>query len=131
MTKLTINTDGGSRGNPGPAAIGVVLKSAEETTRIGKYIGSTTNNVAEYSALVEALKAAKELKATELECFLDSELVVKQLNGLYKVKDVNMRKLWSEVKTLEKYFTKTTYKNVPRAQNAEADAIVNEVLDAI
>ncbi len=130
MTKFTVNTDGGSRGNPGPAAIGIILKSTVETTRIGKYIGHTTNNVAEYSALIEALKAAKDLKATELECLLDSELVVKQLNGLYKVKDTNMRRLWAEIKALEKHFKKVGYKNIPRAQNSEADTIVNEILDS-
>lgn len=131
MTRFTINTDGGSRGNPGPAAIGVVIKTAGEAIKIGKYIGVTTNNVAEYSALVEALAAAKENSATELECLLDSELVVKQLNGQYKVKDANMQKLWKEVKELEKYFVKVVYKNIPRAQNSEADAIVNEVLDSV
>ena len=130
MTKLVINTDGGSRGNPGPAAIGVILKSTKEMTKIGKYIGRTTNNVAEYSALIEALKTAKDLKATELEFLLDSELVVKQLNGLYKVKNIGMNKLWKEIKALEKHFLRVTYKNIPRAQNVEADKIVNEVLDS-
>ena len=100
-------------------------------TKIGKYIGRTTNNVAEYSALIEALKAAKGLKATELECLLDSELVVKQLNGLYKVKNIGMNKLWNEIKALEKHFLRVTYKNIPRAQNVEADKIVNEVLDSV
>lgn len=138
MTKLTINTDGGARGNPGPAAIGIVLRSheknpnfeASDTITIGTYIGETTNNVAEYTALVKALEKARELKADEIECFLDSELVVKQLNGSYKVKDKNMKNLWVMVKNLEAKFKKVTFSHIPRSQNKEADKIVNEVLDS-
>lgn len=136
MTKFIINTDGGARGNPGPAAVGIVINkflenNTTEIIKIGKYIGATTNNIAEYTALIEALKAAREQKGTNLECLLDSELVVKQLNGQYKVKDVNLNKLWHEIKTLEKLFQKVSYTHIPREQNKQADKIVNEVLDSI
>ena len=130
MTKLVINTDGGSRGNPGPAAIGVILKSTKEMTKIGKYIGRTTNNVAEYSALIEALKAAKGLKATELECLLDSELVVKQLNGQYRLENPKIQQFFIEIWNLKFDFKSIKFKHIPRERNREADRLVNKALDA-
>ena len=125
-------TDGGSRGNPGPAAIGVVIKnkSGETIQKIGKYIGESTNNDAEYKALLEGIGSLKEMKVKSVSCFLDSELVVKQLNGLYKVKNTNIKTLWKNIKELEKNFDSITYTHVKRDKNYEADAIVNDVLDS-
>ena len=125
-------TDGGARGNPGPAAIGVVIKDHKHKVvhKIGKYIGVGTNNDAEYTALIEGLTFLTELKYPEVICHLDSELVVKQLNGLYKVKNVKIKKYWSKVKALEKYFSHIEYKHVKRERNHEADELVNQVLDS-
>lgn len=132
MSEAVIYTDGGARGNPGPAAIGIVItnKTTGTETRLGKAIGIATNNVAEYKALIKALKIAHEQKATTLDCYLDSELVVKQLNGLYKVKDSNMKLLFAEVIALKSYFEKVEFKHVPREKNKEADKLVNEILDS-
>jgi ribonuclease HI len=137
-SKAVIHTDGGARGNPGPAAIGIVIEFTQNSPdvaenknlKIGKYLGETTNNFAEYTALFEALTKAHELKASQVECYLDSELVVKQLNGQYKVKDQNLQILWQKIKDLSKKFSQISFKHVPRAMNKEADKIVNEVLDS-
>ncbi len=124
-------TDGGSRGNPGPAAAGVVLTFSDTTTKeLGVYLGKCTNNEAEYQALLAGLTLALEHNVTALACFLDSELVVKQLNGVYKVKNVRMQELYMQVKKLEKQFEKITYTSVPREQNSQADGLVNQVLDS-
>lgn len=130
--EVTMFTDGGSRGNPGPAAIGVVIKnkSGETIQKIGKYIGESTNNDAEYKALLEGIKSLKDMKVKSVSCFLDSELVVKQLNGLYKVKNANIKILWKSIKDLEKNFGSITYTHVKREKNFDADAIVNDVLDS-
>ena len=130
MKLITFN-DGGARGNPGPAAAGIVVKdsSGKIVASYGEYLGSQTNNYAEYSALVSALKKAKELGATEVNCFLDSELVVKQMRREYKVKEVTLQKLWLQAWNLASTFQKVIYTHVPRAQNKEADAEVNKTLD--
>jgi ribonuclease HI len=130
--EVMLFTDGGARGNPGPAAIGVVIKNhkGDVLQKIGKYIGESTNNDAEYKALLEGLSSLKEMGATNVKCYLDSELVVKQVNGLYKVKNENIKKLWHKIKTLEKDFKVITYHHVKREKNWEADLIVNEVLDS-
>lgn len=94
MSKLIIHTDGGARGNPGPAGIGVVIKKGVETHGFKKYIGETTNNQAEYRAVILALEKAKELGGEDLEFYLDSELVVKQLNREYRVKDADLAPLF-------------------------------------
>ena len=96
----------------------------------GKYIGESTNNDAEYRALLEGLLILKEMGVKKAECFLDSELVVKQLNGLYKVKNESIKKHWSKIKVLEKDFEKLSYTHVLREKNKQADKIVNEVLDS-
>jgi len=131
--KINLFTDGGARGNPGPGAIGVVLKNSkgEVIKEVGKFIGECTNNEAEYEALIEGLDCALEKKATNLVCHLDSQLIVKQLNGEFKVKNPRMKKYWNFVKRLEKQFKAVEYKQVPREKNAEADALVNEVLDTL
>lgn len=133
MQKLTIYSDGGSRGNPGPAAIGVVI---EGQTEISKCIGIATNNQAEYTAVIEALKwVSNHLTATsevavEVEFFLDSQLVVEQLNGRYKLKNEGLKPLFWEVRELTlKLGGKVTFQHISREQNKEADRLVNEALD--
>ncbi len=124
-----INTDGGARGNPGPAGIGAVIKIGDKVYEYKRYIGEATNNQAEYQALIMALTQAKELGVTEVECRLDSELVVKQLNREYKVKDKDLAKQFIKVWNLMSEFKKITFKHVYREQNKEADRLVNEAID--
>jgi probable phosphoglycerate mutase len=130
--KLTVFADGGSRGNPGPAASGAVV--TDETGRvlreIGTYLGITTNNVAEWTGLITGLQAAVELGATDIVIRLDSELVIKQLTGVYRVKHPNMIPLHGQAKALLRKFASADIAHVPRKQNAAADAVVNAVLDA-
>ena len=132
MTHLLF-TDGGARGNPGPAAIGVVIKDPEGIVmkEIGKYIGAATNNDAEYQALILGLKECKDKNIRKLICSLDSLLIVQQLNGEYKVKNSRMRTYWNEVKQLEKSFDEISYIHITRDKNYEADALVNQVLDTL
>ncbi len=129
--KLITHTDGGSRGNPGPAATGIVIKNVEGkvVAAYGEYLGVQTNNVAEYSALLSALTKAKELGATEVDCILDSELVVKQMRREYKVKEPTLQKLYLKIYNLTTQFKKVTFTHTLRAGNKEADAEVNKVLD--
>lgn len=129
---LTTFTDGGARGNPGPAAAGVVIKNAagETIAAFGKYLGHQTNNFAEYTALVLALQKAKELGATEVDCVMDSMLVVKQMRREYKVKEPTLQKLFLTVYNLSTEFKKVTYRHIYREGNKEADAEVNKALDA-
>lgn len=129
--KLTIYTDGGARGNPGPAAAGIIIKDAAGKTvaGYGEYLGKQTNNYAEYSALIFGLKKAKELGATEVECVLDSELVTKQMNRQYKVKEPTLQKLFIQVFNLASAFKKVTYRHILREGNKEADWWVNKTLD--
>ena len=130
--KLLINTDGGARGNPGPAGLGVVI--AEETGKIlkrfGRYLGdNVTNNQAEYQAIIDAMIAAKKLGGTVLEFRLDSELAVRQLSHIYKVKNRDLQSLFLKVKNLETEFEKVVFLHVPREQNHLADQMVNEAID--
>lgn len=131
MAKIILNADGGARGNPGPAAAGVVLKN--EQGRIlaayGEYLGEQTNNFAEYSALISGLKKAKELGATEVECVLDSELVTKQMRQEYKVREPKLQKLFIQAFNAAAAFKKVIYRHTLRAGNKEADDLVNEILD--
>jgi ribonuclease HI len=131
--KMILHTDGGARGNPGPSAAGVVLSNSKKKVvkELGSYLGICTNNEAEYKALILGLEAAKKAGAKEVKSYLDSELIVKQLNGEYKVKSPNMKKLWLEVQDQMKAFEKITYAHVFREKNVDADRLVNEVLDAI
>lgn len=130
--KLTIYTDGGARGNPGPAAAGVVIKDAKGKTlaRYGEYLGEQTNNYAEYMALISGLKKAKALGADEVDCMLDSELVVKQLQRKYKVKEPTLQKLFILAYNASAQFKKAVYKHIPRERNQDADAEVNKILDS-
>ena len=129
--KFIINTDGGARGNPGPSAIGVVIRDTKGNVvfQAGKYIGETTNNQAEYQAVVFAFEKALELGATELEFKLDSELVVKQLTGEYKVKNQDLAQQFLKIWNLQNKFIKVSYKHVYREANKEADELVNKALD--
>lgn len=131
--KYIVHTDGGARGNPGPAAIGVVIEEASDRSKIvefGKRIGEATNNVAEYKAVIEALKNIKGKAATEIIFFLDSVLVVNQLNGTFKVKDGKLRELLIGVRTLEAETGGTIrYQVIPREKNSRADFLVNRALD--
>ncbi len=132
MQRLLVWTDGGARGNPGPAGIGVVMTdpSGQLVDEIAEYIGEATNNQAEYRALIRALARARELGANDLEIHMDSELVVRQLNGQYKVKNANMKPLFGEAQGLLKGFARCTIKHVRREANAEADRLVNQAIDA-
>lgn len=127
---LTIYTDGGSRGNPGPAATGAIIYA--DNIRIGEcgnFIGHATNNEAEYQALIMGLLKAKNLKAKTVKCLLDSELVVKHLNHQYRLKDEKIIPLFIKIWNLMFDFEKVTFTHIPREKNKEADALVNKILD--
>jgi ribonuclease HI len=130
--KATMFADGGSRGNPGPAASGAVLfgESGEVLREVGTYLGVATNNVAEWTGLVTGLEAALELGVDDLAVRLDSELVVKQISGAYRVKHEGLIPLHAKAKTLLRKFARVEVKHVRRKENAAADALVNAVLDA-
>jgi ribonuclease HI len=129
--KLVVHVDGGSRGNPGPAAIGVVLSDADGTVveEVSETIGVATNNVAEYRALLKGLERASSLGADEVEVVNDSELVAKQINGAYKVKHAAMRPLYLDAMAALRGFKRWKVRSVRREHNAHADALVNAALD--
>lgn len=123
-------SDGGARGNPGPAAIGAVLyQDDQELATVSEYIGETTNNQAEYRAILAGVELAIEKGVKELECFLDSELIVEQLNQRYKVKDKELAKLFVKVWNLTMKFDKISFTHVRRENNKRADQLVNQALD--
>ncbi|CAN5868567.1 hypothetical protein BH23ACT12_BH23ACT12_03610 [soil metagenome] len=124
-------TDGGARGNPGPAGIGVVLESpdGEALEEIARGIGWATNNVAEYEALIIGLQAARVHAATDLEVFLDSTLVIEQMKGNYKVKSPRLKTLHDRARSLAQEFTRISFTSVPRAQNKHADRLSNLGMD--
>lgn len=131
--KIVLYTDGGARGNPGPAAVGVVIDSR----RYSKAIGETTNNVAEYKAVIFGLQRVKQLlgkeKSLEMEVEVrsDSELMVSQLNGVYKIKDAELKELFIEVWNLKQDFKKVTFVLIRREENRAADKLVNQTLDTL
>ena len=131
MAKLTVNVDGGARGNPGPAAIGAVVRDADGTVleERGERIGRATNNVAEYRALLLGIELAAAHGATELDLVGDSELIVRQVEGKYKVKNAGMKELHAEVKAALAPFDGWSIRHVRREQNADADRLVNAALD--
>lgn len=133
MKKLQIYTDGGSRGNPGPAACGVVILDEDEklVKLNAKYLGQMTNNQAEYEGVITALRMTAVMDVDEIDFFLDSDLMVKQLNGEYKVKSSNIKPLKSTIDKLLKQFKKVTFSHVRREYNKAADKLVNIVLDAL
>jgi ribonuclease HI len=129
--RVVVHVDGGARGNPGPAAIGVVVSDSDGRVlrETGETIGVATNNVAEYRAVLRGLEEARSLGATEVELVNDSELVARQLTGQYKVKHPAMKELWSEARSALREFDRWSIRTVPRAQNAHADELVNGALD--
>ena len=128
---LTVNVDGGSRGNPGPAAIAAVLRDSSGAVleRRNERIGVATNNVAEYRALLLGIELAREHGAAAVQLVGDSELIVRQVEGRYKVKDANLRGLHAEVREALGGFERWSIRHVRRDENADADALVNAALD--
>lgn len=128
---MVINTDGGARGNPGPAGIGVVIKNDSGITvsTHNMYIGHATNNIAEYKALLLALREARLLGGESLLINMDSELVVRQMQGRYKIKEPNLKDLAQEVLFKIKDFKSVEFRHVPRELNKEADKLVNQAID--
>jgi ribonuclease HI len=133
MSRVTVNVDGGARGNPGPAAIGVVLRdeAGEIVEELGETIGEATNNVAEYKALLRGIELAAEQGAGELDLIGDSELVVRQVEGRYKVKNAGIKPLHEAVKRALADFDSWSIRHVRRAENADADRLVNQALDGV
>jgi ribonuclease HI len=129
---LVLHVDGGARGNPGPAAIGIVISEpgAGVVEEVAETIGHATNNVAEYRAVIRGLERAAALGASEVQLVNDSELVARQLGGQYKVKHPAMKPLHAEAMAALEGFASWSIRTVPRAQNAGADALVNQALDA-
>ena len=138
MKTFVIRTDGGSRGNPGPAAIGAVIENENGAVlkEVAEYIGETTNNEAEYRAVIEAFKKLKsmvgkaEAKKASIRVFADSELLVKQLNGEYKVENAKIQRFFLELWNLKVDFGEVAFHAVPREQNKAADRLVNQALDS-
>jgi ribonuclease HI len=130
--RVVVHVDGGARGNPGPAAIGVVTSTpdGEVVDELAEPIGEATNNVAEYRALLRGLERARELGATEVELVNDSELVARQVQGAYKVKHPGLRPLYDQAMEALRGFERWSVRSVPRDQNAHADQLVNAALDA-
>lgn len=131
--KLRLFIDGASRGNPGPAGLGVVVIDGHQRTvaEIGEYLGETTNNVAEYRALLRGLQEARDRRATEIEVFADSDLLVRQIDGSYRVKSPHLATLHREAVALLRGFPKWRVAHVPRGRNAAADALANSAIDAV
>jgi ribonuclease HI len=129
IKSATLHTDGGARGNPGPAGIGAVLKIGEQEFLFKKYIGEATNNQAEYRALVLGLEKAIEEGIHGLACYLDSELVVKQMRREYRVKDKDLAVLFIKAWNLISQFKKVSFHHIRREQNKLADQLVNEAID--
>lgn len=128
---LIIRTDGGARGNPGPAGIGVVIEDEEGKVleEHAKFLGAKTNNQAEYEAVILGLQRAKHLKADSVEVVADSELVVKQATGEYKVKHVNIKPLFAEMQDLVRQIGSVKFRHVKRAENEHADDLSNRAMD--
>ena len=135
MNKIKIYTDGGARGNPGPSGIGIVIESVGAKKTYREFIGYATNNEAEYKALLFALQKVKLLygktktKTLSLDCYLDSELVVKQLSHQYKINDENIQKFFLQIWNLSIDFGEVKYTHIPREKNTEADRLANLALD--
>jgi ribonuclease HI len=129
--RVVVHVDGGSRGNPGPAAAAAVVTGPDGTVvdEAAALLGETTNNVAEYRALLLGLDRARAAGATEVEVVKDSELIARQVDGAYRVKSADLRPLWQEAMTRLEAFERWSIRSVPRAQNAHADALVNRALD--
>lgn len=134
-SRLSVYSDGASRGNPGPSAIAFMILSEDGETlqKHSEYVGVKTNNQAEYEALISALQHASKLTDQKLVCYMDSELVIKHLNGEYQVKSPNLKTLWLKVQELKHRFLKVSFQHVPRTNNCirEVDQFANETLDRV
>ena len=130
--QVVMYTDGGARGNPGPAGAGAVVLSSEGDVllELKRFLGTETNNVAEYTAIVMGLQGAQELGATEVSVSMDSELAVRQLNGVYRVRNATLMKYYLEIQDLVRTFDRVTFTHVRREKNKHADRLVNEAIDA-
>ncbi len=130
--RMKMWADGASRGNPGPSGAGAVVKLADGSIvgEVAEYLGTGTNNRAEYTAALLGLQRALELGGREIDVYMDSQLVVRQMEGLYKVKNAGLRPLWEQVGALSRRFARCTFHHVPREQNSEADALANEGVDS-
>lgn len=136
MEKITIYTDGGARGNPGPAAAGAVIFDAKGKVlkEVSDYLGEQTNNVAEYEALLRVLVAAsnmfgKKLEGMRMDIKMDSELIIRQMQGIYKIKEPSLKERYVQIKELIKNIPNISFTHIPREQNKHADRLVNEALD--
>lgn len=127
-SKAVIYSDGASSGNPGPAGIGAVVIIDDKKKTISEFIGIATNNVAEYTALLRALEMVKDKGVEEVEIYLDSELIVRQLKGIYKVKNEGLKPLFAKVKKLLEAFGAVEINHVPREMNKEADALSKKAI---
>ena len=131
--RVTIYADGGSRGNPGPAAAGVLITADDDGTVLyegGIFLGKTTNNVAEYQAVVAGLSSATALGAAEVRVISDSELLVKQMNGQYRVRNATLKPLHARARELADRFARCTVQHVRREENTHADKLVNQAINA-
>jgi len=133
---IIIHTDGGSRGNPGPAAIGALIEFGNSIHEISNFIGNATNNIAEYKAVLEALSfiennLSKFNDYKEINLYADSSLVINQLNGKFRIKDAKLREIYASIKFLEASLSnmQINYRYIPRDQNTKADCLVNRALD--
>ena len=130
MNYIHLYTDGGARGNPGPAGIGCIAYDGESTLfTISAYIGETTNNQAEYRALLKGVEKLISLSVKNVECFLDSQLIVNQLNGLYKVRNLDLKPLYDKIIKLTSKFNSISFTHIERSKNKEPDKLVNIALD--
>ncbi len=136
MTKggfaVVMNIDGGSRGNPGPAGAGIVIRAADDDTVLfagGEFLGRQTNNAAEYAALLAGLKVADKLGAGEVKVLSDSELLVRQMTGRYRVKNPNLKKLFEQAQNLLGRFSRCSFGHVPREKNIDADRLANQAMN--
>ena len=132
LRAVRIYIDGGARGNPGPAGAGIVIQSADDGTELfagGLYLGEATNNVAEYHALLEGLSRAAELGARQAEVLSDSELLIRQMTGVYRVRNARLRELFERAQTLCERFDRVDFRHIPREQNAQADRLANQAMN--
>ena len=130
--RMKLWADGASRGNPGPSGAGAVVKLADGSIvgEVAEFLGHGTNNRAEYTAVLLGLQRALELGGREIDVYMDSQLVVRQMEGVYKVKNAGLRPLWEQVGALSRRFARCTFHHVPREQNSEADALANTGVDS-
>jgi ribonuclease HI len=132
MKTIKLYTDGGARGNPGPAATGVVIKDDKDKVlkTASQFLGTATNNQAEYEALLQGLEIiSKDFKGSQVQVFMDSELIIKQMLGEYRVKDAELKKIYVQVVRLVEKIGEVKFKHIRREKNTEADALVNQTLD--